>query len=181
MEKLAWITVGYPINELKPGGGVVTQRDILQRFKADNPDEEVKKHAGFKCNQQDMTVSMRLGIINKDKANSNPVGVSPICLKETKLLQLGYDELESKLKHAEEQIVELKKGFDGRPCLCGACADNIGLQEKCDALIKENIRLISRLAEFDGGKYDVLVKENDQLKTELMAYMETEIADDENE
>lgn len=121
MDKLKWTTVEYTIKELNLGNMVVTQRDILERWKTDNPGQEVRAHAGFKCNQQDRTVSIRVAVVDNTVAEgtvakiedkvpnpiTNPITDLPIDPSKLKLLQPGYDEL--KAKHDELQ--ETHKSF----------------------------------------------------------------------
>ena len=151
MDKLKWITAEYTIKELlKPGGGVVVQRDILERWKTDNPGQEVKAHAGFKCNQEDSTVSMRIAVADDTITTGIAAKIEnkvpdPIT-DPSKLLQPGQDEtlLENKnLKIENDKLILRLTEF-------------AELQERYDRLIEKY--------QITGGKIIELHKSYGELK-----------------
>lgn len=163
MEKLKWITAEYTIKELlKPGGGVVVQRDILQRWKADNPGQEVRSLAGFKCNQQDKTVSIRIGVVDKTKAKTNSANsetgvvakiegkVPDFIANPSRLLQPGYDELLADNMKLKEELVKQHQLTDGLTIL------HDGLKVQRD-VFKEKYGTLKNEKEILHDSYDKVV------------------------
>ena len=146
MEKLKWISVEYTIKELlKPGGSVVVQRDILERWKADNPGREIKAHAGFKCNQQDFTVSIRIGVVDNTKWNAGTVA---------KLTFTGADGSKIEGEQAEDGVRGNSAPVTDSPKLLQPGYDE--LKEKYDAMAGAVIR--------DAQKFSAVLIENENLK-----------------
>lgn len=84
-------------------------------------------------------------------------------------LQRESDKFASKLKYAEEQIEEFKKGAEGRPCLCGKCAD--GLNPGYDALMLSRNKLVDELAESE-KQILKLQRENEELEKQLEVFLD---------
>ncbi|MEK0337062.1 MAG: hypothetical protein QQN41_06470 [Nitrosopumilus sp.] len=163
MDKIKWKTVTYTIVELKPVGGVVIQRDVLEKYKAEHLDEEVKTFAGFKCNQQDKTVSLRIGIVDDSiaadsgivaKIEGEEVGKSYLKLKEQLLeLQYRHDNLIDAVSRNAQKFSDL-------------LVENDKLQRESGTVIKlyDNVR--KELAETQ-NIYHELRNERDELGAKI--------------
>lgn len=153
MERLRWITVKYTIKELA-GGEVVTQRNVLERWKADNPGQEVKAHAGFKCNQEDSTVSMRIAVTDNTITEGTVAkiegGVTGPITDPSRLLQPGHDKLTAQVEGLKKQLELGAKVYDG-------------LKENYDRLIEKY--------QITGGKIIELHKSYGELKEASNEYI----------
>ncbi len=181
MEKLKWIEAEYTIKELlKPGGGVVVQRDILEQWKADNPGQEIKAHAGFKCNQQDFTVSIRIGTVDKTNlANSGTMAkiegnINVSDSSKPKLLRPGYDELKRNydeitkaLSFATNFNKRLQKQYDEVQHDLEIYKNQYDeLRTGHDNLIKQYDALVAAVSK-DAQKFSVTLTANDTLKEKV--------------
>ncbi len=146
-----FVEESYPISDI--GGGVISKGQAVRHFEKKHPEYRVIAISSFKIDHQDETINVRVQV---QKNKVLPVGGNVLVIEENcprlenippiaeqqKLLNPGYDELTDKLKAAEIQVEEFKKGAEGRPCLCGKCADN--LQPGYDELVAKHAKSVTR-------------------------------------
>ncbi len=132
----------YTLKEIGPG--VVSKGQALRYFQKQHPEYRVIGINNFKVNQDNFTVKIKVLVTKKiNPLNGYCQPETENCpRKDQKLLNPGYDELTEKLKCAEAQIEEFKKGAEGRPCLCGKCADH--LRPGYDELIGSHAKLAAK-------------------------------------
>ncbi|MEK0338238.1 MAG: hypothetical protein QQN41_12470, partial [Nitrosopumilus sp.] len=103
MDKLKWETVEYPIADFAPAGKVITQRDVLEKYKAEHPDADVKTFSGFKYNPQERTVSLRIAIADNTPTYGGSLKSIAEDIEQAKTVEGG--EVES-LKTKYDALVE---------------------------------------------------------------------------
>lgn len=133
----------YAISEF--GNQVISKGQAIRHFEKKHPEYTVVAISSFKIDHQDETISVRVQV------KSKPVVLLDDNQKPVALLNPGYDELAEKLKTAEAQIES-----ENKLCRCGACADNVDLKERYNALVTAVAK--------DAQKFSDLLVENEHLK-----------------
>ena len=105
------------------GDGLISMGRVMRHYEELHPEYRVTRVSKFRIDHDTQTVNIDMWVTPKaaKKDSESPALLSP-----------GYDELKrnftlltARLEAAEIQIAEFKKGAEGRPCLCGKCADDL--------------------------------------------------------